>query len=124
MKTKPHTIRFDESEYDFICKRENLKTAQSILDFLMSEYMKIYKVEKPSIFITVGKGSYDGKNINPYTTDEPLQYKQPQRQLIRTYEQYRQLKVECETEEDWLILANEIKNASTLSTKQKQLLLN
>ncbi len=50
MKTKPHTIRFEEGDFKFICKRENLQTAQAILNFLMGEYLKLYKVEKKSIY--------------------------------------------------------------------------
>lgn len=46
------------------------------------------------------------------------------RVIIRTFEQWVILKRECETEEDWLVLAEEIRNASNLSIKQKQLLLN
>lgn len=86
MKTKPHTIRFEESEYDFICKRENLKTAQSILDFLMSEYMKIYKVEKPSIFISATKESYNGKNVDTYSMDESAQFEQPKSEIHKSEE--------------------------------------
>lgn len=76
MKSKPHTIRFDENDYDFICKRENLKTAQSILDFLMSEYMKIYKIEKPSIFIPANKESFDGKKNKRLSIDEVGQFEE------------------------------------------------
>lgn len=124
MKTKPHTIRFEESDYDFICKRENLQTAQSILDFLMTEYIKIYKVQKPSIFLVPKESDYDGKETNRNSLDEPLKFEEPKRKLIRTFEQYRQLKLDCENEEDWNTLADEIRDAPNLSTKQKQLLLN
>lgn len=123
MKTKPHTIRFEESDYDFICKRENLQTAQSILDFLMTEYIKIYKVQKPSIFLVPKESDYDGKESNRNSFDEQGKFEEPKRKLIRTFEQYKQLRIECENEEDWINLADEIRNAPNLSSKQKSLLL-
>lgn len=50
MKTNPIGIRFEIEDLELIKKRENLKTNQKVVDFLLSEYCKLYKVEKPSIF--------------------------------------------------------------------------
>lgn len=124
MKTKPIGVRFDEEDLEFIKKREGIRTPQQVIYFLMSEYMKIYRVEKPSIFIAGSKESFDGKESNLYELDEALQREESKRKLIRTFEQYRQLKLDCEDQEDWIALSIEIRDAPNLSTKQKQLLLN
>lgn len=38
MKTKQVSIRFDETKFQFIKKKEKLETAQKVVDFLLNEY--------------------------------------------------------------------------------------
>lgn len=75
-KSKPHTIRFEEEDFNFICKRENLKTAQGIISFLMDNYIKLYKVEKQSIFIAEPQKEYDAPRLPISTQDEPKKWQE------------------------------------------------
>lgn len=50
MKTVSTGIRYKVDEVEFIKKREQLISVQNVFSFLISEYIKLYKVEKPSVF--------------------------------------------------------------------------
>lgn len=101
-------------------KNGNKKSVGKVeLEVLYNKILDLVdKFEKPT------ESSFKGEAINIHKYDEVGQYTEPKRQLIRTFEQYRQLRLDCENEEDWQILADDIRNAPNLSTKQKQLLLN
>ena len=58
---------------------------------------------------------------NSYFKEEP---KQSKFKIRRTFDNYLQLKKDCETEDDWIELKEEIQNADNLSSKQKILLIN
>jgi len=127
-KTRNHSVRFDEEDFDFVSKRTGIKTGQQLVDFLLSEYCKLYKVEKPSIFfkdIPDFKKVFDAPSIaTNYFKDEPKQWQEPKKILTRSAEQWHQLKRECENPEQWTELKEEILNASNLSQKQIQLIIN
>lgn len=72
-KTRNHSVRFEEKDFEFICKRENLKTAQMVVTFLLNEYLKLYRVEKKSIF-AVEKEIYDAPPLPKSFRDEPKQW--------------------------------------------------
>lgn len=112
-KTKPHTIRFEETDFDFICKREELNTAQQVVSFLLSEYIKLYKVEKKSVFdVKEETKTYDlPKDYIPVSSIK----------ITRSFEYYKQARIDCETEEDWRELKKEILD-SDLPQRQKALL--
>lgn len=59
-----------------------------------------------------------------YFKDEPGEIQQPKFRIKRTFDNFLQLKKECETEDDWIELKDEISNAENLSSKQKSLLIN
>ena len=67
------------------------------------------------------------RSISPlisYSKSERVdQWQEPKKVLVRSFEQYNQLKLDCENQEDWSLLSEEIRNSS-LSTKQKSFLLN
>lgn len=63
--------------------------------------------------------SYDGNRNNKGVFDEPTFTKRTK--IKRSYENYQQLKLDCENIEDWNELRTEILN-SDLSTKEKALL--
>lgn len=117
MKSKPHTFRFNQDDFNFISKRENLKTAQQIFDFLIKEYIKIFKVDRPSIFLTATPDIGSTK-----TETKEIHHVNPK--IKRSFENYQQLRTECENEEDWLELKEEILNCGHLTQKQKSLLTN
>lgn len=123
-KTKNQSIRFEVADWDFITKRQGFKTAQQVVNFLVSEYMKLYKVDNPSIFIAEKEISYNGGNENEIYEVSCWSEPKKETKLVRSFENYRQLKVECENEEDWIKLKEEIQNAQNLSIKQKVLLTN
>lgn len=83
---------------------------------------KFEKPEMPINYVQERREHID-RNIE-FHADNTIESFPKKRILVRTFEQYRQLKLECENEEDWNILAEEIREAPNLSTKQKQLLLN
>lgn len=56
----------------------------------------------------------------PKTMFEPTQPQRPA--LRRSFENYRQLRAECENEEDWTTLKSEILAADNLTSAQKRLL--
>lgn len=123
MKSKPHTFRFNQDDFNFISKRENLKTAQQIFDFLIKEYMKLFRVDRPSIFLTnapdVGYTEGESKEIYPTKEIRSINSK-----IKRSFENYQQLRMDCENEEDWVELKREISNCEHLTQKQKSLLTN
>ncbi len=125
-KTKNHSVRFEEDDFNFVSNRTGIKTGQKLVDFLLSEYCKLYRVEKPSIFlqdIPEFKKLFDSPPIpNTYFGDEPKQWQEPKMKLRRSFENYSQLKRECENEEDWIKLKEEILNADNLSSKQIKIL--
>lgn len=84
-KTKNHSVRFEDGDFAFICKRESLKTAQQVVSFLLGNYIKIYKVEKKSIFL-VDETPINGitKKEIPFI-DEPPQYEQPKNKFTQSY---------------------------------------
>jgi hypothetical protein len=118
-KTKPTGVRFDEDEIAFVRARTKLNTPQSIVSFLMREYCKMYRVEKPSVFM-MPENEVEESEIhkNPYfgiSVEQPKKFKQ-------SFENFQLLKVECDNEEDWAKLAKEIREADHLSNRQKVLL--
>jgi hypothetical protein len=48
----------------------------------------------------------------------------PQIKIKRSFENYQQLRIDCENEEDWVELKEEILNCEHLTQKQKTLLTN
>ena len=97
---KTSGIRFKVSEVDLVKKRESLKTLQEVYDFLIYEYMKLYKVEKPSIFISEKESDYDGKSEREYIGDEVGLYEQPtDEEIFKGYEYYQKKAKDVEFED-------------------------
>jgi hypothetical protein len=71
----------------------------------------------PVKYAPITPESYDGKKMDKVIYDEFPKYASPS----KTFEQYKQAKLECENVEDWEKLEQEILN-SDLSQKQKTLL--
>ena len=67
---------------------------------------------------------YDAPPINKHFTDEPPQYLSPKPQIRRSFDYYRQARVECTNDEEWAELKDQILNDDFLSQKQKTLLTN
>ena len=86
----------------------------------------IGKVELKVLYDTILDlvSSQLNKKEEPIMNEPTHYFETPKRNLIRTFEQYRQLKLDCENQEDWVALSDEIGNAPNVSSKQKQLLLN
>lgn len=125
MKTKPHTIRFEEEDFKFICKRENLKTAQGVLNFLMAEYLKLYKVEKKSVF-DYSYSIEDSKSVKlddkvALSPNVILEYAPMFTEPVKPISQYdayiKELR-ECRTLQEINMLHGIIKKDSTLFPKQ------
>lgn len=76
-KTATSGVRYKINDLEFIKKKERLNTLQEVVYFLMSEYLKLYKVEKVSIF-SAPKDVYDGPRLpNNFTHDEPPMFPLP-----------------------------------------------
>jgi hypothetical protein len=76
-KTKNHSVRFDEENFKFACKRIGVESGQKLVDFLLSEYCKLYRVENKSVFATKeNAGSYDGEKNNTLKLDEVGQHQE------------------------------------------------
>lgn len=117
-KTKNHSIRFDESDWEFICKRQGFKTAQQVVNFLIFEYMKLYKVEKPSIFIQEQPKIYDSPKIeNNYFSDEPKQWAEPNKKELSNFESWKKEISGCDE-------SYELEKLVSLMEKDKDLLWN
>lgn len=115
-KTNPTGIRFDLEKVAFIKQREKLSSNQQVVDFLLNSYWWQWKIPIPT-----------AKESPPLALKTETQ-RLPQPELImpqkalKSFEQYREAKRECETIEQWEALKSEIEEASNLSFKQKQLL--
>lgn len=73
-------------------------------------------------FVSPSKQSFDAPRLNKVTHDEPPQWATPKPKLIRSFDNYRELRLDCDTLEDWAELKAEILSATHLSQKQKILL--
>jgi hypothetical protein len=80
------------------------------------------KLESKLILSQTLPESYDGKKFDKINFDEPTQWKEKKRTVIRSFENYAALRKECENDEDWEKLKQEILNADNLTTKQRILL--
>jgi len=109
-KTRNHSVRFDEDNFNFVCKREGLDSGQKVVDFLLNEYCKLYRVEKQSIYAVVNQPDFfDAPPVQKnYSKDEPRQWPKTEIKIKRSFENYQQLKIDCENEEDWAKLKKEI----------------
>jgi hypothetical protein len=77
------------------------------------------------VFMQPTPESFDGAKFDIITHDEPLSFdalKKPFLKPQRSFDSYRQARVECESQEQWEALKEEILNDVNLSTKQKNLL--
>lgn len=85
---------------------------------LISE-MKVKLQEQPIVFDSPPKPTN-------YFNDEPKQWAEPKKEfkIKRTFENYQQLRIDCENEDEWLKLKEDILNVDHLSQKQKALLTN
>lgn len=124
-KTATSGVRYKINDLEFIKKKERLNTLQEVVYFLMSEYLKLYKVEKVSIF-SAPKDVYDGPRLpNNFTHDEPPMFSTHKPKLIlRSGEQWQAFKRECNNIEEWEELKQQIIDAPNLSPKQIQLIIN
>lgn len=69
MKTNPIGVRFEIKDLEFIKKRESIKTNQGVVDFLLSEYCKLYRIEKSSVFL-IQDLTKPTNEIKPYEQPE------------------------------------------------------
>jgi hypothetical protein len=58
------------------------------------------------------------------TNESTSWVEKPQLKIKRSFENYQQLRMDCENEEDWVNLKDEILDCSHLTQKQKTLLTN
>jgi hypothetical protein len=71
--------------------------------------------------VAAPKDVYDSEPLK-INYDEPLQYSAP-KNTFKSFDYYRLAKKELDTEEDWVKMAEEIRQAANLTPKQKNLLL-
>lgn len=137
-KSKPTGVRFDIEKSDFVKGREKLNTFQKVVDFLLNKYWWDHKIAKPSHkevppsefaseikYAETTDSSFDGSNTKIHTIDEPLSFDKMKSAYLkpaRSFDSYRQARIDCESQEQWLALKEEIMNDVNLSTKQKSLL--
>jgi hypothetical protein len=126
MKTKPSGVRFDESKLDFIYKKEGLKTKQSVVTFLMDAYWDVYNPKK-IVFAIPDAENYDGTKNRSLENNEVGQWQKPAftpKPIIkRSFVNYQQLLLECDSEDDYFRLAQEIEVADHLTIKERNTLL-
>lgn len=98
-------------------KPKKMFTSESKLEVLCNTVMDMLSNVK---FQPAPQSSFDGGNTNPLLVDESVMF--PIKQKIRrSYENYRQLKLDCESIEAWSELKAEILS-SDLTQKEKGLL--
>lgn len=121
-KSKPFSIRVDLEKFGFVKNREKLESGQQVVDYLLNKYWWENKLphvtpkEAPPLELKIPIQE------TPTVFDAPpLKYPQPQI-AIKSYQQYLNEKMECETESQWLKLTIEIDGAPNLTQKQKNLL--
>lgn len=112
-KTRNHSIRFEQSDFDFICKREKLTTAQSIVSFLMDNYIKIYKVEKRSVFLVEDNQDYDA----PKKMESIIK---PKLAINRTPALWLELRRDCQTADDFSSWLEDLENDTFLTSAEKK----
>lgn len=120
-KTRNHSVRFEQSEFDFIRKREKLTTAQSVVSFLMDNYIKIYKVEKKSIFLVEEEPKDNTPKSNGLLTDESYQRDTDDEKV--TFQDLLNGMVGLEFPDDKQEYALKIKAATHLKDHETKLLL-
>lgn len=64
---------------------------------------------------------YDAPRLPINHTDEPKQYQE--RVILRSAEQWHELKRDCASREEWEQIKEQINSASNLSSKQKQFII-
>lgn len=100
-----------KSIQDKVVEKELLET--------IAEFKELIKTTKIN-FSQITPSSYDGAKNTVHYLDEVAMF--PKKPLIRrSFENYQQLKLDCESIEAWEILKSEIL-VSDLSSKQKALL--
>lgn len=116
-KTRNHSVRFENKDFEFICRRENLKTAQNVVSFLLKEYIKLYKVEKQSVFQSEPLKEYDSPRLPKYVQDEPKKWQEPQ--TLPTYDNYLNQINGCTTLDEIKTVMVKVKNDTELLWLQK-----
>lgn len=123
MKTNPTGIRFEKEDLDFIKKREGIDTPQQVVYFLCSEYVKLYKVEKKSVFESTDikfkaatPKSYEGALANNLATDEIAMFQQVP---IDKYDVHKNKISNSENRQELINSVNSMKKEMFLNTKQK-----
>lgn len=85
MATKTSGIRFKVEDMTFVQKRENLDTVQKVFTFLMNEYLKLYRIEKKSVYAV--NNQIEEKSINIPTTK--TEYRDNEPSFIDPFEFYK-----------------------------------
>jgi len=123
-KTKPTGVRFDLEQLEFVkSKNPKLKTPQQVVNFLLHSYWTEHKIiaeflQKNPYLAQRERAIDDLLNYGQSTFNEPKRAK-----IKRSYENYQQLLLDCETTDDYLKLKEEIEEAEHLTTREKNLLL-
>jgi hypothetical protein len=123
-KTKNHSVRFDEDNYSFACKREGIKSGQKLVDFLLNEYCKLYKAENKSVF-DYKNHIEDIKNSDAFTDrivlaksvkiEPTLSFTEP----IDKFTLHKNNITNSDSRQDLVNSVNNMKNDMFLNRKQK-----
>ena len=97
-KTATSGVRYKINDIEFIKKRQGLKTLQEVFYFLVGEYIKLYRVEKPSIFTPTQPKDFGDSEIRTEIKDEVGQSK-VQTEIIDPIQIYKQEFLEAQTQE-------------------------
>lgn len=116
-KSKPMGARFEEGDLEFIYKRTGLNTPQQVVDFLLHEYCKLYRVEKQSVFQSEPLKEYDSPRLPKYVQDEPKKWQEPQ--TLPTYDNYLNQINGCTTLDEIKTVMVKVKNDTELLWLQK-----
>jgi hypothetical protein len=110
-KIGPFSVRFNDSDYDFLVKNEGNATPQEVVYFLFKEYRKS---KSPNIQVAQQQIPIEPKK----TTVEP----ERQLKLKRTPAQWVQLRRDCESAKEYEKWLSELENDTFLAEKEKQLI--
>lgn len=126
-KTQPTSIRFDQQKLDFLKKRENIKSPQKIVNFLLDDYWirhKALELVKGGNLLPLPADYQEVKNVGVLKPDgsvEPLTFNK--QRLKRPFATLQALIMECNSFEEYEPLREEIEAADHLSQKEKAILL-
>jgi hypothetical protein len=119
MKSDNISYRYDEEKMAFLLEKEQIGNPRRALDFLLDKYWW----EHRNGFINTKPPSQDfSGRIEKESKQVIASIKKPT--IIRSPEQWLELKRSCESVQEWNEVKSELMAAENIPTKTKQIIIN